>query len=102
MNYYDENAQEFFDGTVDADMSSHHEKFLKLMPKTIFLNATNDPLRDDTIRLVRKIAKIPGLDVKDYELQNYQHGFMGAEDANISGLPRRLVSKFINDFLNDN
>ena len=52
--------------------------------------------------LVRNSAKIPGLDVKDYELQNYEHGFMGAEDANISGLPRRLVSKFINDFLNDN
>ena len=78
------------------------EDILKLLPKTIFLNATNDPLRDDSIRLIRKIAKIPGLDVKDYELQNYQHGFMGAEDANISGLPRRLVSKFINDFLNDN
>lgn len=33
MNYYDENAQEFFDGTVNADMSSHHEKFLELIPK---------------------------------------------------------------------
>ena len=33
MNYYDENAKEFFDGTVDADMSSHHDKFLKLMPE---------------------------------------------------------------------
>ena len=33
MNYYDENAQEFFDGTVNADMSSHHEEFLKLIPE---------------------------------------------------------------------
>ena len=33
MNYYDENAQEFFDGTVNADMSSHHEKFLKFIPE---------------------------------------------------------------------
>ena len=33
MNYYDENAQEFFDGTVDADMSSHHEKFLEFTTK---------------------------------------------------------------------
>ena len=32
MNYYDLNAQEFFDGTVDADMSSHHEKFLSQLP----------------------------------------------------------------------
>lgn len=33
MNYYDENAQEFFDDTVNADMSSHQEKFLKLIPE---------------------------------------------------------------------
>lgn len=32
MNYYDKNAQEFFDGTVDADMSSHHEEFLSQLP----------------------------------------------------------------------
>lgn len=33
MNYYDENAQEFFNGTVDADMTPHHEEFLKLIPE---------------------------------------------------------------------
>lgn len=33
MNYYDINAQEFFDGTVDADMSSHHDEFLSHLPE---------------------------------------------------------------------
>ena len=33
MNYYDENAQEFFEGTVNADMSSHHREFLGLLGK---------------------------------------------------------------------
>lgn len=33
MNYYDLNAQDFFTDTVDADMSSHHEEFLKLLPE---------------------------------------------------------------------
>lgn len=33
MNYYDKNAQEFFDGTVNADMSSHHEEFLSRLPE---------------------------------------------------------------------
>ena len=32
MNYYDENGQEFFNGTVDTDMSSHYDKFLALIP----------------------------------------------------------------------
>jgi SAM-dependent methyltransferase len=31
MNYYDDNAKEFFDGTVDADMSSHHKEFLNML-----------------------------------------------------------------------
>ena len=33
MNYYDENGQMFFDGTVDTDMTPHYEKFLKLIPE---------------------------------------------------------------------
>ena len=82
--------------------SEVNEDILKLLPKCTFLNATKDPLRDDTIRLIRKMAKIPGLDVKDYELQNYQHGFMGPDDTKVSGLPRKLVCKFINEFLEEN
>lgn len=34
MNYYDINAQEFFDGTVNANMSPHHEEFLRFLPDT--------------------------------------------------------------------
>ena len=34
MNYYDKNAKEFFDETVNADMTAHHEEFLKFIPKT--------------------------------------------------------------------
>ena len=33
MNYYDENAQDFFEGTVDADMTQHYEEFLNYLPK---------------------------------------------------------------------
>lgn len=33
MNYYDENAKKFFDETINADMSPHHEKFLELIPE---------------------------------------------------------------------
>lgn len=31
MNYYDKNAQEFFDDTVSTDMSTHYSEFLKLL-----------------------------------------------------------------------
>jgi SAM-dependent methyltransferase len=33
MNYYDDNAQEFFEDTVNADMSSHYEEFLRMLDK---------------------------------------------------------------------
>ena len=33
MNYYDLNAKEFFSDTVNADMSKHHEEFLKNLPE---------------------------------------------------------------------
>ena len=75
------------------------EEILKHLPKTTIISATNDPLRDDIIRFVRKTTKITELDVKDYELENYQHGFMGPDSPKLSGLPRQLVSKFINEFL---
>ena len=33
MNYYDLKAQEFFDDTVNADMTSHYSEFLKKLPE---------------------------------------------------------------------
>lgn len=33
MNYYDENGEEFFNGTVSADMTSHYAEFLKTVPE---------------------------------------------------------------------
>ena len=32
MNYYDLNAQEFFDNTINADMDQHYAKFLSKIP----------------------------------------------------------------------
>ena len=76
------------------------DNILKKMPPTRFMTATYDPLRDDTIRLIRRISKIPGLDVKNYEFTNYQHGFMGNENNMISGPPKEIFCKEIEEFLN--
>ena len=85
MNYYDENAQEFFDGTVDADMSSHHEKFLKLMPKNgrildagcgsgrdakLFKSLGYDVTAiDGSIEMCRLASEFSGIDVKHMQFQ---------------------------------
>ena len=32
-NYYDVNAKEYIESTINCDMSFHYQKFLKYMPK---------------------------------------------------------------------
>jgi acetyl esterase/lipase len=75
------------------------ENLLKKLPPSIFMTGTHDPLRDDTIRLIRKICNIPGMSVKNYEFTNYQHGFLGNENNMISGPPKEIFCKEINEFL---
>ena len=75
------------------------ENILKKLPPSIFMTGTHDPLRDDSIRLIRKICKIPGMSVKNYEFTNYQHGFLGNENNMISGPPKEIFCNEINEFL---
>lgn len=85
MNYYDENAQKFFDGTVDADMSHHHKEFLKYMPKnTNILDAGCGSGRDakmfkessckvtaidGSLEMCRLASEYAGIDVKHMQFQ---------------------------------
>ena len=85
MNYYDENAQEFFDGTVDADMSSHHDKFLKLLPENgCILDAGCGSGRDaklfkdsgyivtaidGSVEMCRLASEFSGIEVKHMQFQ---------------------------------
>ena len=66
--------------------------------KTIFFLGTFDPLRDDSIRLIYKLAKA-GIDVKDYDFFNYQHGFIGVNNPIIKGPARNIFVNEINEFL---
>ena len=75
------------------------ESLLKKLPPSCFMTGTQDPLRDDTIRLIRKICKIPELNSKIYEFTNFQHGFIGNENNMISGPPKEIFCNEINEFL---
>ena len=76
------------------------EFLIKKMPKTRFMTGSHDPLRDDCIRLVYKMCK-EGMDVKVYDLYNYQHGFMSINNPVINGIPRHIYCKEINEYLNN-
>ena len=85
MNYYDKNAQEFFDGTVDADMSQHHDKFLELIPENgSILDAGCGSGRDaklfkdlgyevtaidGSFEMCRLASEFSGIDVKHMQFQ---------------------------------
>ena len=77
------------------------EMLIKLMPKTRFMTASHDPLRDDCIRLVYKMLKA-GMDVKAYDFYNYQHGFIGINDPMIKGPPHHIFYKEVIEFLGNN
>ena len=71
---------------------------VKHMPKIRFMTGSHDPLRDDSIRLIYKLAKA-GIDVKDYDFFNYQHGFIGVNNPIIKGPARNIFVNEINEFL---
>ena len=86
MNYYDKNAQEFFDGTVDADMSQHHEEFLRLIPENGSIldagcGSGRDTLKfkslgynvaaiDGSLEMCRLASEYSGVDVKHVQFQD--------------------------------
>lgn len=74
------------------------EILIKNMPKIRFMTASHDPLRDDSIRLIYKLCNA-GIDVKDYDFFNYQHGFIGINNPMIKGIPHYIFCKEISDFL---
>ena len=76
------------------------ECILKKLPKMIFQFGSYDPLRDDIVRLLAKIAKIKELDVKAYEFREYNHGWNGGVKSEfLLKIPRDLLFIEIKDIL---
>ena len=101
LHYFNRAYRGFYPNDLDPFLNPLlvNDNILKKLPPTRFMTATHDPLRDDTIRLLRKISKIEGLDVKNYEFTNYQHGFLGNENNMISGPAKEIFCKEIEEFL---
>ena len=119
MNYYDENAKEFFDGTVDADMSSHHDKFLALMPENgSILDAGCGSGRDAKIfkdrgfkitaidgsaEMCRLASEFSGVDVKHMQFQEieFENEFDGIwASASLLHVPSEELNTVLNNLKN--
>ena len=78
------------------------ECILKKLPKSVWQFGSCDPLRDDIIRLLGKLSKIKELDVKAYQLREYNHGYIGGNKIEfLVNVPTELLFKEIKDILNN-
>ena len=77
-----------------------NEKILKYLPRTRIFFGSTDPLRDDSIRIIYPISKVPGLDVRGYEFYNYWHAFNGITPKELRKMPWDFVFTEIEEFLN--
>lgn len=95
MNYYDKNAQEFFESTVNADMTPHQNEFIQLLPenacildagcgsgrdskmfKSLGFNVT---AIDGSAEMCKLATEYSGINVKQMQFQdlNYENCFDG-------------------------
>ena len=77
-----------------------NEKILKYLPRTRIFFGSTDPLRDDSIRIIYPISKVPGLDVRGYEFYNYWHAFNGITPKELRKMPWDFVFTEVEEFLN--
>lgn len=103
LKYINESYRGYYPNELDPFINPRDapEMLIKLMPKTRFMTASHDPLRDDCLRLVYKMINAE-MDVKAYDFFNYQHGFIGINDPMIKGPAHHIFCKEINEFLGNN
>lgn len=65
MKYYDENAQEFFDNTVNADMTPHYKKFLEAIPQGCHILDAGCGSGRDTLNFLKLGYEVTPLDASE-------------------------------------
>lgn len=65
MNYYDQNAQEFFDGTINVDMASLYSEFIPLIPKQSFILDAGCGSGRDTKAFINLGFKVHAIDASE-------------------------------------
>ncbi|MBQ6219525.1 MAG: class I SAM-dependent methyltransferase [Methanosphaera sp.] len=65
MNYYDENAEEFFENTVNADMTPHYKKFLEAIPEGCHILDAGCGSGRDTLKFMEMGYEVTPLDASE-------------------------------------
>lgn len=124
MNYYDLNAEEFFSDTVNADMNTHHDEFLKNLPENasildagcgsgrdvkLFKNlGHNVTAIDGSVEMCKLASKHSGINVKHMQFQeiDFKNEFDGIwASASLLHVPSSEITdvlKRLKDSLKEN
>ena len=100
--YVNESYRDIYPNDDDPFLNPVYVKdcIIKKLPKMRFQFGSCDPLRDDIVRLLAKIAKFKELDVKAYEFREYNHGWNGGVKSEfLLKIPRDLLFLEIKDIL---
>lgn len=65
MNYYDDNAEKFFENTVNADMTPHYTKFLKHIPEKGHILDAGCGSGRDTLNFLKQGYKVTAIDASE-------------------------------------
>lgn len=65
MNYYNKNAKEFFDGTIDVDMSTLYQEFVPLLPNNGHILDAGCGSGRDTKAFIQKGFSVYGIDASE-------------------------------------
>ena len=101
IGYMREAYRDYYNNELDPfiNIVLADEKLLKNFPPSRFMTSSHDALRDDSIRFLRNLCKIPGKDVKLYDLTYYQHGFMDTGNEFLKKMPLNIFINEIKKFL---
>ena len=87
LKYISESYRGMYKNNLDPFLNPQtaDENLLNSLPPAIFFIGTQDPLRDDSIRLLFKLSKIKYISFKCYEFKYYPHAFLNSVDKDIKG-----------------
>lgn len=82
INYYNNNAKQYFDNTVNADMTDVYQKFLKYLPKDSYILDVGCGSGRDSKFFLSQGYKVEAIDGSE-ELCQLASGYIGQKVKNI-------------------
>ena len=103
LKYISESYRGTYKNNLDPFLNPQtaNEKLLKHLPPTVFFIGSQDPLRDDTVRLMHNLSKIKRASFKCYEFKYYPHAFLNSSNREIKEITDEIFFYEVRNFLKE-